>query len=149
MAPQVALYSEIALLAALLQQFRHQRRPSRLMVRPDPRAVIAVEILVEQNMILEIRIALKFLAIPRTPAGCPVRIPQENMRKPPRQLCATSLKFMRCPEPRGKLHLQIVAEIIMEPLQDFRSAGNSAETTPVRASSNFRRTNPCVDSAGS
>ena len=51
-------------LPALLKQFRDQGSPSRLMIRANPGAIIAVKILIEQNVVLEIRIGLKFLRAP-------------------------------------------------------------------------------------
>src|SRR5215813_10448213 len=43
----------------LVDQLRHQARPAGLMARPQPGAVVAVEILVEQQMIAPVLIVLK------------------------------------------------------------------------------------------
>src|SRR5215813_3705905 len=45
-------------LAALLKQLRYNSRPSRLMAGPDPRAVVAVEVLIEEHKVLPIWIIL-------------------------------------------------------------------------------------------
>ena len=51
-------YSSIA---TLLQEFRNQTGPARLVTGADAGAVIAVEVFVEGNEIAPIRIRLKFL----------------------------------------------------------------------------------------
>ena len=50
-----------ALFATLLQEFGHQRGPTRLVTGADAGAVIAVEIFVEQDQITPMRIVLKRL----------------------------------------------------------------------------------------
>ena len=46
-------------IAFCAHQIRDQAGPSRLMARADPRSVIAVEILVEQQVVAPVRIVLK------------------------------------------------------------------------------------------
>src|SRR5436305_1553476 len=47
--------------ALLRQDARHQRRPPRLVVGPEPRAVVTMEVLVEQHVVPPQRVALKSL----------------------------------------------------------------------------------------
>src|SRR2546421_887849 len=49
--------------SALLEELRDQPRPSRLVVRAHARAVVAVEVLVEQEVVAEVRIALQLLGL--------------------------------------------------------------------------------------
>ena len=71
-----------ALFATLLQEFSHQRGPTRLVTGADAGTVIAVKIFVEQDQITPLRIVLKFLGTtehwPRAFA-----IAQEDTRQPP------------------------------------------------------------------
>jgi hypothetical protein len=61
----------IPLLAQLLNQLRHQSRPSRLMASSNSRAIIAVEILIEQHQLAPVRVVLKLVSSPinRTISG--------------------------------------------------------------------------------
>src|SRR5438270_538450 len=67
-----------ALLPLLLHQPSDQTRPARLVARPHPRTVVAVEIFVERHMIAPVRVILKLLypAEHRPPS---VRIPHKDM----------------------------------------------------------------------
>src|SRR5581483_5580762 len=69
-----------ALLAALLEELGHQRRPARLVARADPGAVVPVEVLVEEDQVPPVRIALELLgpAVDRPP---PVGPSQEQPRE--------------------------------------------------------------------
>src|SRR5215469_7217292 len=53
-----------------LDEFRHTAAPSRLVTRTEPRAVVTVEVFVEENMVLPMRVGLEFLrsAVDRSPA---------------------------------------------------------------------------------
>ena len=48
-----------ALLPRLLNQFRHQSRPSSLMAGPDTGTVVPMEIFIEQDVIAPMRIVLQ------------------------------------------------------------------------------------------
>jgi hypothetical protein len=66
-----------ALFATLLQEFGHQRGPTRLMTGADASAVIAVEVFVKQDQIAPMRIVLKrFRPAVDWPAA--VGIPKED-----------------------------------------------------------------------
>ena len=110
--------AETASLSALLQQLGHQSRPARLMAGAQPGAIVAVEILVEQNVIAEMRIGLKFLrAAKYRPAA--MLVAQEKTREPARQLRGDFRQVHLNAGAGGTFHLQFVAEIMMEPLQRF------------------------------
>ena len=51
----------LRLLAALLQQFGHQRGPARLVAGPDAAAVVPVEVLVEEHQVAPVRVGLELL----------------------------------------------------------------------------------------
>ena len=55
------------------------------MIRPDSSAVVSVEVLVKQNIVLEIRIVLKFLRSSED-RTLTIAIAEEQMRKALRQL---------------------------------------------------------------
>ena len=59
-----------AMLSTLLQKLRHQTRPTGLMARTDPRAIVPMEIFVEQGVVFPMRVILEcFIA---TKDGTPV-----------------------------------------------------------------------------
>jgi len=69
-------------LAALLEQFGHEPRPARLVARADAGAVVAVEVLVEEEQVAPVGIALElFSAAVDRPAA--IRVAQEDTREPP------------------------------------------------------------------
>src|ERR1700757_1015022 len=70
------------LLADLLQQFRHYRRPAGLMARAEPPAGGAVEVLVEKYKVAPMRIGLEALDLPEH--GPAAAVAQEDRREPPR-----------------------------------------------------------------
>src|SRR5207237_9117420 len=73
------------LVAALLDQFRDESRPSRLVAGTDPGAVVAVEVLVEEQVIPELRVGLELFgaAEDRTTAAF---VPQEDPSEPSREI---------------------------------------------------------------
>src|SRR5947209_15001560 len=73
------------LLAALLEELGDEAGPARLVARADAGAVVAVEVLVEQNHVAPVRVALELLrvAVDR-PAAVPAA--QEDPREAPREL---------------------------------------------------------------
>ena len=89
-----------------LDQLSHQSGPARLVARPQARAVVAMEIFVEQDVVLPVWIGLKFLraAVNRPPPGL---VPQEDPRQPVGDLVATSNRFIRLPEPVGHSILKL------------------------------------------
>src|SRR5437867_5780653 len=73
------------LLAALLQEFGDEAGPARLVARADAGAVVAVEVLIEQNQVAPVRVALELLrGAEDRPAA--VFAAQEDPREAPRDL---------------------------------------------------------------
>src|SRR4029453_17355029 len=73
--------------AALLDELGHQPGPARLVVGPDAGAVVAVEVLVEEDEVAPVGIALE--AFGRSVDGAPaVAATQEQVGEAPRQLGA-------------------------------------------------------------
>ena len=71
------------LLPALLQQFGNQRRPASLVTGPDARSIVPMKILMEQNMIAEMWIALEFFGSTEDRSSA-AGVPQEQSRQSPR-----------------------------------------------------------------
>src|SRR5215510_3886849 len=71
----------------LLNQLGHQPRPSGLMAGAKPRAVVAVEVLKEENQVAPVLVALEFF-YPAVYGPAPVFAAQEEFDQPPRQLLA-------------------------------------------------------------
>src|SRR5207249_9209046 len=104
------------LLAALLEELGDEAGPARLVARADAGAVVAVEVLVEQNDVAPVRVALELLrGAEDRPAA--VFAAQEDPREAPRDL--------GCHLPEGQpragagraLDLQAVAVEVMELLE--------------------------------
>src|SRR5215831_14538627 len=60
-------------------------RPSGLVAGAEARAIVAVEILVKEDVVLPVRILLELLT-PSVKRAAPILVPQENARKPPANL---------------------------------------------------------------
>lgn len=104
------------LAAARVQEFCHQRRPTRLVTRAQSRARVAVEVLVEQKVVPEVRVRLHLLVRPeaRSPT---VRAAQEQPRQPPRQLHGRLQDRDLRPAADGILDREVVAVVVVELLQ--------------------------------
>ena len=89
-----------------LDQFCDHAGPTGLMAGPEARAVIAVEVLIEQDVVLPQWIGLELLRTSKTG-----RRPDLSRRKiPSRRLAiswATSNKFINLPEPVGHSILKL------------------------------------------
>src|SRR5829696_6288568 len=70
---------------ALLQQLGNEAAPSRLMTRSDTAAIVPVEVLVERDVRVPVRIALELLDAPEHGAPA-VLVRQENTREPPGEI---------------------------------------------------------------
>ena len=69
----------------LLNQLRYQTRPTRLMTRTNPRAVVTMEILVKWNVIAPVRVILEcFICTEYRSAS--VRVTQEDIDHPLRKV---------------------------------------------------------------
>ena len=81
---------------------RDDAGPAGLMAGAEPGAVVAVEVLVEQDEIAPVRIVLELAACRRRPAAGRRSSSQEDARPAGAQSSsATSYSFMRRPEPVG------------------------------------------------
>ena len=89
-----------------LDQLRHQPGPAGLMAGAEPRAVVAVEVFVEQDVVAPVGIGLELLraAVHRPPA---VLVAQEDPREPVGDLLGTSKRFIILPEPVGHSILKL------------------------------------------
>ena len=84
--------------------------PARLVAGADAGAVVAVEVLVEQDQSLPVRIAAGASDARRTPGAGRSR-PRRKMRDSRREMsAATSPSVSMLPRPRRALHLEVVAE---------------------------------------
>ena len=66
------------MLTLLLNQLRHETRPTRLMTRANARAIIAVEVLVERDVIAPVWVILERFVSAKNGAAS-VRIAQEDI----------------------------------------------------------------------
>src|SRR5262245_57272195 len=92
----------------VLDAAKRQRGPAGLMARTDAAARLAVEIFVEENQILPMRIGGVSLVatMARAPA---VGAPQEDGREPALDLARHLLQRHHLPGPQWTLHFEIVA----------------------------------------
>src|SRR3982751_6786491 len=86
---------------------RDDARPSGLVARAEARAVVAVEVLVEQNQIPPVRIGLELLGstVDRTP---PLAVAQEDAGEPPRQLLRDVIQIHPVARSGGTLDHEVV-----------------------------------------
>src|SRR5207302_2131336 len=89
--------------SGLLQQLRHERRPPGLVARPEPRARVAVKVLVEEQAVAPVGIGLKDVVRPED-RPAPARAAQEDAREPAGQLLADLPQRQRGPRARRALH---------------------------------------------
>src|ERR1043166_5035994 len=73
------------LLPALLQQLRDEPRPAGLVAGSDARAVVAVEVLVEEDQVAPVWVTLKLLG-PAVDGTAPGVVAEEDAREAPRDL---------------------------------------------------------------
>ena len=85
----------------------HDAGPARLVAGAEPGAVVAVEILVEQDVVAPVRIVLELLgaAVDRPPAAA--RRAGRSASAGRRSPCATSNRFISLPEPVGHSILKL------------------------------------------
>src|ERR1700740_2373926 len=102
----------------LLDEFRHQAAPPRLMARTDPRTIIAVEVFVEENQVAPMWIALKRLCFAPHRAAART-IAQKNVRQPPRNLRGHLPEIGLPARVRRAGHLEVLSVVVVELLQRF------------------------------
>src|SRR5262249_22780966 len=115
------------------QQVCHQRSPAGLVAGANAGAVVSVEIFVEQDEILPMRIAMERLRAPvhRAPT---VRPAKEDPAEPPRQLVGNLGERAQLARASGTLHSEAVAEVIVElaqRLDDQEVDGKPDRPAPV------------------
>src|SRR5579872_5799592 len=106
------------------------------MAGSDAGGIVAMEILVEQEMIAEMRIGLEFFRASEN-GPPPLRVAQKNSRKPPRELCSHLPKIHPVSRVHREFDCQIVAEIVVVALQGFNQQvvhGKPNRSAPVRIS---------------
>src|ERR1700730_2437166 len=108
--------AQLPLFTALLDQFRHQPRPSSLMTRANSGTVVAVKVFVKQHQIFPVRIILEKLhpAGRRPPA---IFAAQEDPNQPPRYLSGHMPQVKFAARACRKLHLEVLTVIVMKLLQ--------------------------------
>src|SRR6266540_6872214 len=104
------------LLATLLQELGDQAGPAGLVAGADAGPAVAVEVLVEQDQVAPVGIALEQLegAVDR-PAS--VTAAQEDAGEAPRQLGRDLPQRHRLPRARGELDLELALEEVIEALE--------------------------------
>src|SRR5437773_411577 len=90
---------------ALLDQLRDEPRPSRLVARAEAGAVVAVEVLVEEDEVAPVRVLLELLAaaVDRAAAVAPA---QEDVREAARELRGDLPQVQEPPRAGRELHLE-------------------------------------------
>src|SRR5215475_12082480 len=96
----------------LLNQLGHKPRPSGLMAGAEPRAVVAVKVLKEENLVAPVLVALEFF-YPAVCGPAPVFAAQEEFDQPPRQLLADVPEVHHLSRPGRAFDLEVVAVAIV------------------------------------
>src|SRR2546426_5399088 len=104
------------LLPALLQQLCDEPRPAGLVAGPDARAVVAVEVFVEEDQVAPVRVTLKFLG-PPVDGTAPVLVAEEDSREAPRDLAGDRPQVEHGPGAGRARHLERIAVEVVELLE--------------------------------
>src|SRR5437899_5386772 len=104
------------LLPALLQQLCDEPRPAGLVAGPDARAVVAVEVFVEEDQVAPVRVTLKFLG-PPVDGTAPVLVAEEDSREAPLDLAGDRPEVEHGPVARRARHLGRIAVEVVELLE--------------------------------
>src|SRR5690242_3020054 len=83
---------------ALLDQLRDERRPAGLVVRADPGAVVAVEVFMEKNEVLPVRVGLEDVR-PAEAGALAAAVAQEDPDQPAGQLGRDFRERLQLPGP--------------------------------------------------
>jgi hypothetical protein len=111
-------HEAITPLPCLLQEFGDQCRPAGLMTGAQTDSSVAVEILVKEDQVTPVRVAL----VPLRRAGRrarPIRTSQEQIGEPPRQFCRDLTQREPVARAGRALYSEVVAVVVMESLQCF------------------------------
>src|SRR5438876_7276154 len=104
------------LLAALLEELGDEAGPARLVARADAGAVVAVEVLVEQNHVAPVRVALELLRVAVDRPAAVLAAP-EDPREPSGELGGHPPEGPLCASAGRALDLQAVAVVVVDPLE--------------------------------
>jgi len=98
---------------ARLEQLGHQARPAGLVRRSDAPARVAVEILVEQDVVPEMGVAvqLRVVGVDRPPA---LIVFPKNAGQPPREFVRHLFDRDEAPRARRALDLEVIAVVVVE-----------------------------------
>src|SRR5437879_1968875 len=105
-------------LAALLEELRHKPGPSGLMAGADSRPIIAVEILVEKQVVPPMRIRLKFFRSAENSSPA-VRIPEKDVDQTMRKLGGHLPERHEAAGTGRTLHLKFLPDVMMKFLKGF------------------------------
>src|SRR4051794_6631641 len=102
-----------AALPLLLDQLGDEAGPAGLVARAQARTVVAVEVLVEEQMVAPVRVDLDFLrpAEDRPPA---LLVAQEDADQPPGELVGDLIEAEELARAGRALHPEIVAVVVVE-----------------------------------
>src|SRR5499426_3743748 len=104
------------LLPALQQELGHEPGPAGLVAGADASAVVTVEVLVEEDEVAPVRVALERVeaTVDRAPAVGP---PEEDAGEASRQLRRHVPERHRLPGSRRELHRELAPEEVVEALE--------------------------------
>src|SRR5262245_60226854 len=138
---QCSRTAPLMLLPALLDQLRHQPRPTRLVIRANAGARVAMEVFVEKDQVAPVGIGLECLeSAVDWPAA--IRSAQEDARKAPRQLAGHIPERQELSGSRRELGLELAAVEVVEALERFHDEEIHREpdrAPPVRVAAEERR----------
>ena len=127
----------------LLNQLGNQPCPAGLMACAQSRAVIAMKVFMEEDMVSPVWVLLqeRVVAIERPSAAL---IAQEETDQPVREFIGNGIERQILARPGGTFDQKIIAIVVMELLQRFDQQIIDRETTPARANWSCRQTGRCV-----
>ena len=114
----VVVDSSVSLLAALLEQLGHETRPAGLVGCAYAAAAIAVEVLIEKQVIAEVPVALH-PRVMRVYSARAVLTEQKDLRQSGRQFVCHVIQTDESTGARRTLDTELIAVVVMELLQRF------------------------------
>src|SRR5262245_59299280 len=96
-----------------LEQLRHQAGPASLVAGPQPGAIVAMEIFIEQDMIAPVRVGLKCDG-PAVDGPPPLVVSEEDPREPPANVHAHLEEVHQTARPRWTFDGKGVAIVEIE-----------------------------------